>query len=393
MNVYAIEHTINQAAVPVLNKALAWVREKKETAMAVTYGCPVEGCGLAGRPTKRGVRRHMTVTHKIPKAEQPEPVESGVAEEGPPVEAAPTPARQAPTKAALTLVVEEKAVEEEPQSEPEPESLTVSAASSQITLESSSYVPPSEDGSPAEPSSVEPPSVEPPTPAPTPAPPAEAAQTAAPPVDMTSVPLYTAIRLNGPVWWQHPGTSSWEGKVAADLTVQVIQRELSSGGTDVMLLCRAEGGAALWSVREREVLGGSIKIVKLPPSTVPSTKYEARPLEGVRDVQDPEFDYFKEESAAREVAEAKQKERLAYGELLTKYLEARDRMEAASKVYRDVENEVCGDLQKYIREYGEPSDPGKDNVEMIDFDVSARITRKPSDGTEPDTFEFTVAKI
>jgi hypothetical protein len=353
MNGYEIEDRINQVAVPVLSKALSWVRQQKEQIMAAEgkYKCPVEGCGRTGFVSAAGVKRHMAISHKLKGAAQPkveEPDAEAADASPPPVE----PVRPAPQPTPAPTPVEPKT--KEPAPEPTP-----------VTVEPAEYRQ-AQEVDEGEPSSA-PPEAVPPTPPPVAAPPT-------PP----SVAVGTVLRLNGPVWWQHPGTGSWEGKVAADLTVQVVQKELSENGSDVMLLCRAQGGSALWSVMEADVLGGKIRVVKSPPSA-PAVTSDVRPADGPRQVTDPDYDYFAEEEKARQEAEAVQKQREEYGASLQRYVEARDTKGAAAKAYTKVDEEEREKLFAYIRAHGEPSDDEKEDVEVVDFDIRARITTTPGE--------------
>jgi len=212
----------------------------------------------------------------------------------------------------------------------------------------------------------EPPAVQPPFTAPVPEP------------QLVNVPLGSALLLEGPTWWQHPGTGAWESAIADKLTVQVVAKEVSGTG-DVMLICRTEGGNALWSVQEQQVLSGAIKLVRAAPVSPTLESEAARPADGQREIEKPDFDYFEEQRVEQEKREALEEERKEYGARLGRFTDANRRKLNAEKEFKQVRGEEYEKLVEYVKQYGEPSEPGKQDVQVVDFNYQARVTTKPGD--------------
>lgn len=339
MVLYESLERIEKAFVPILSGVLRRVRAKKEEIMSEKWGCPIENCDYE-HPTKRAVNIHLSTSHKMPKGTpgRPEPVPLSAEDE-----AAPAPQEAAPEAPASTPA---------PTPAPQPEDIAQEQ--------------PPEAQPQAQPE--QPPAVVPPFPPPAPP----------PPTRMTSVPLGSAIMLNGPTWWQNPATRAWESSIADKLPVQVVTKEVSGQG-DVMLICRAEGGTALWSVQEAQVLSGAVKLLKLAPVNPTLESEASRPADGPRQIEDPDYNYFEEQRREQEVQEARESERKEYGERLSRYTTANRRKKNAEKEFETVRTEEYDKLFSYVKKHGEPSEPGKHDWQVIDFDHCAHIVRRPGD--------------
>lgn len=332
---------IERAVVPVLSGVLTRVRAKKEEIMSEEWGCPIENCPKTG-PNKRAINIHLTTQHKL-KAGDPD--------------------RPAPVL--ISSEDETPAPETEPELTPETEEVVDPGVTvEEVEAPGPAVAPP------------DPPAVVPPFPSPKPP---------EPPTKMTSVPLGSAVMLDGPTWWQNPGTGAWESSVASKLPVQVVTKEVSGQG-DVMLICRAEGGSALWSVQEAQVISGAVKLLKLAPVNPTLESEASRPADGPREIEDPDYNYFEEERQVQEQKEAQEAERQEYGERLGRYTTANQRKKNAAKEFEDVRTEEYDKLYAYVQKYGEPSEKGKADWQIIDFDHCAHIVRRPGDsGTKRNT--------
>lgn len=221
-------------------------------------------------------------------------------------------------------------------------------------------------------------------PAPPPAPPAEVPCPA--PVQPPSITKGSAILLAGPTWWQNPGSLQWEAAVADKLVVVVVSKEVV--GDDIMLMCRAEGGNALWAVQEKAVLEGKVKLVRLAPA-VSGTAEMARPPDGPRKVEDPPFDYFEEERKKKEIEAAREAERKGYEAALERYVAARAAAKSAKVAFDEADKDCRPVLWPYIERWGKPSAPGKNDFQVIEFGWKGHIVRS----VQPVTIRRDRAKI
>jgi len=339
MQLYGSLGRIENVVVPVLTGMLTRVREHKEKVMADDrrYKCPLCDFGEKGDKTKRAVNIHLGTGHKdVPKEERPAPIEVGGESPEMPTAAEPGTEPQPPTQ--------------EPPV-PERESKPVSP----------------EDA-------PQPPSAAPPFPPPD-----------APQPHPTSITPGSALLLNGPAWQQNPATKAWEAGIADQLTVQVLKKELSTSG-DVVLICRAEKSSVLWSVQEELVLKGIVKLLYLAPGKPHIESEAARPEDGPRNISDPEHNYFEKQRKAQELRQQQEAEREDYGTRLRRYTDANRRKKSAEKEFEAIREEDYEKLKSYVKKYGEPSGPGKDDWMIVDFDYKAHIVRRPGDsGVKLDT--------
>lgn len=188
----------------------------------------------------------------------------------------------------------------------------------------------------------------------------------------TTITIGSAIMLKGPTWWQNPGTMEWTASIADRLVVVVVSKEVV--GNDIMLLCRAEGGSALWAVQEKQVLEGNVKLVRLAPE-VESTAQAVRPPDGPRKVEDPPFDYFEEERKKKEAEEQREAERQKYSTAIMDYTAARSAKKSAEVQFEEVKKTTYSVLWDYIKRWGKPSAEGKDDFQVVEFGWKGHITR------------------
>ena len=377
MNLYAGFARIEEKIVPYLNTALLQVRAKKEEIMSEEWGCPISGCEHTGK-TRRGINIHITTIHKLPMSSpgRPEPVNlSGGEPEPEPVatsepESVSPPSGFVETTGGVFVPVKQEVPEVKAEVSEEvatPEVVQGPPAVAPPLIQPEVFVPKVEPEMPVEvtPEAVsEPPEVKPP-------PPVKVSKS-----PVVSVPIGSALLLDGPTWWQHPGTGAWESSVAAKLPVQVVQKEVSSAG-DVMLICCAEGGTALWSVQEKQVIAGTVKLLRAAPVAKAVESEATRPADGPREVQKPKYDYFAEQKKEQEERAEQEVERREYGEKLGRFTDAKRRQSNANKEFNQVKQEEYDNLIAYVNKYGKPSEAGKTDLQVIDFDYQARITSTP----------------
>lgn len=362
----------NEKIVPALNKALNQVKTYKETMME-EHKCEFCGKVLA---TARGLKIHKSTVHKgetsskATKAAAPPPAQPSVAT--PAVQSVTQAKPGVPPLAQPHMPGPQPSVEVTPPVEqvqvpaPQPEAIPeveppISAPTPPTAPEKAASTPP-----PAPPISV--PVVAPPPPAKTP---------------LLSVPVGAMIMLNGPTWWQDP-SGEWKAQNADKLPVQVVSKEITNDETS--LLCQAQGGTAMWAVKELQVLNGEIKLLKLPPVTTSPTTGDFKPPAGIREVEKPEFNCFegedgcekdtKESSAAliaQEKAKAREADRIKYEKGIKKYVEAKVLVAATKKKFDKVNKDERPFLWHYVEEYGTAPKEGDKGSVVNEFGVKAQI--------------------
>jgi len=132
-----------------------------------------------------------------------------------------------------------------------------------------------------------------------------------------------------------------------------------------------------------------IKIVKLMPETSP-VGGDLKPPSGQIEYQEPETDYFKEKEVQRQQLEAeeearrqkeeaeqrlKEEKKTEFLEAFQKYIHARQQKLDFEKEYKKVDKETRPSIWDYVQEHGEPSEPGKEDWQLIELGHKAHIIR------------------
>jgi len=317
-------------------------------------------CGKGGFKAERYVKTHMKLKHKAELEKMGNVPPDPVVDDGEAAPAAPAvPARKAPQKTTATKPVApeeaEKAPEKTEEVPAEPEVPSTENVSSTVPTSTPVEVTPPLEGN----QTITAPAADPIPDAP---PPPEV-----PPAVILTVPVGSALILNGPTWWQNPQTASWQAVDVEDLTVQVLQKEVVQG--DVMLICRAEGGEALWAVQEKQVLAGHVRVLKLSPVEPSMGALGFKPDDGERDIDEPEYDYFEEQRLQEEQAQL----RVKYCEDLQRYAAARDAQAEYKKAFEEVQKELRAPLMAYVKEHGVESEPGKPSKYLEDGGFAAQV--------------------
>jgi len=193
---------------------------------------------------------------------------------------------------------------------------------------------------------------------------------------LLSVPVGSVLVLNGPAWWQNPGTKSWEPSEASHLTVQIVGKEIPQD--DVMLVCRADGSTALWSVAEHVVLSGQVKLLKLAPVEPSMGPLGFKPEDGPRDFQDPGYDYFGEERAADESRQRELQAKEQFLKDVGEYVAKRDACKEAAAEFERVRDAVRGPVMAYVRAVGTPSEYGRSGLSVQEGGFEVQISETPA---------------
>jgi hypothetical protein len=153
---------------------------------------------------------------------------------------------------------------------------------------------------------------------------------------LSQIPINSEILLHGEVYWQNPTSFDWE--LATADKIQVVVVGLETVDNVVHLMCKVNGGQALWSVLQSDVLEGKYRVVKLANS-VPTTS-PIPPPNGKR-----EFVESAEELYKKALAE--------FLPIFNMYLEAKERLEVAEKMFADIHEENYQTIENFVLQYGE----------------------------------------
>lgn len=148
---------------------------------------------------------------------------------------------------------------------------------------------------------------------------------------ISQIPIGSEIMLHGDVYWQNPKSFDWEVVKADHLQVLVVG--LETVDNVVHLMCKASGGIALWSVLQSDVLEGKYRVLRLAqaPATTPTPPPKGK----------------------REFIDACAKAREEFLPVLNTYLEAKERVEVAEKMFAEVHEANYQEIENYVLNFGE----------------------------------------
>jgi len=176
----------------------------------------------------------------------------------------------------------------------------------------------------------------------------------------SGIPLNSVIMLDGDVWWQNPGNYEWVRTKTDKLKVTVLGKEKNNQNV-IMLMLKANGGTALWSVAEHEVLDGTYKVIKLGQEAEEnSVSYEDREVE-------------------------KSNDRENFRRAVISFDESNEDKKKYDKIHKNNDKIQRPVILNYLEKYGEESAPGKLDKLVVDFGFSIQNVRTP--GKEYTTYD------
>ena len=153
---------------------------------------------------------------------------------------------------------------------------------------------------------------------------------------LSQIPINSEILLQGEVYWQNPTTFDWELATADKLQVVVVG--LETVDNVVHLMCKVNGGQALWSVLQSDVLEGKYRVIKLANS-VPTTS-PIPPPNGKREFVESSEDLYKKALAE-------------FLPIFNEYLEYKERLEVAESQFASRHETYYQTIENFVLQYGE----------------------------------------
>jgi hypothetical protein len=169
---------------------------------------------------------------------------------------------------------------------------------------------------------------------------------------LSQIPIGSEIMLHGEVFWQNPANFDWE--LAHADKIQVVVVGLETVDNVVHLMCRVNGGTALWSVLQSDVLEGKYRVIKLANS-VP-TAAPIPPPNGKREFVESSEDLYKKALAE-------------FLPIFNMYLEAKERLEVSESMFADIHEENYQTIENFVLQYGETvEDEGDTSYCVLEVD-------------------------
>lgn len=153
---------------------------------------------------------------------------------------------------------------------------------------------------------------------------------------LSQIPINSEILLHGEVYWQNPTTFDWE--LATADKIQVVVVGVESIENVVHLMCKVNGGQALWSVLQSDVLEGKYRVIKLANS-VPTTA-PIPPPNGKREFVESSEDLYKKALAE-------------FLPIFNEYLEYKERLEVAESQFASRHETYYQTIENFVLQYGE----------------------------------------
>ena len=153
---------------------------------------------------------------------------------------------------------------------------------------------------------------------------------------LSQIPINSEILLHGEVYWQNPTTFDWE--LATADKIQVVVVGLETVDNTIHLMCKVNGGQALWSILQSDVLEGKYRVIKLANS-VPTTS-PIPPPNGKREFVESSEDLYKKALAE-------------FLPIFNEYLEYKERLEVAESQFASRHETYYQTIENFVLQYGE----------------------------------------
>ncbi len=153
---------------------------------------------------------------------------------------------------------------------------------------------------------------------------------------LSQIPIGSEIMLHGEVYWQNPANFDWELAHADKIPVVVVG--LETVDNTIHLMCKLNGGQALWSILQSDVLEGKYRVIKLANS-VPTTA-PIPPPNGKREFVESSEELYK-------------KALVEFLPIFNTYLEMKEKLELAERQFAEIHEEKYPIIENFVLQYGE----------------------------------------